>query len=244
MITKMVIALAFMVLAATSGFHDWFSKSEEDDKQGVFVCQLSFKEEQYNNRHAGSGFFIQYNGQNYGVTAKHILLFAKTDKMDSIDFGDELESFEFVSPADSTLRIKADRLINANPDEKLGNTFLGDWLIFEIEEDLPESVKVFEISSTLPQQGDYLSFKGFPYQSDTPSVPLKVEGSFTKMLDEYTFDMKVPKGNYGGCSGGPVTDQNGKVVGLVSMGYFDQNTQQQVFLPASIAYFIDVINNQ
>lgn len=240
----MVIAITFMVLATTSGFDDWFSKSEEDDKQAVFVCQVSFKEAQFNNHHAGSGFFIQYNGQNYGVTAKHILLFAKTDKMDSIDFGDELESFEFVSPSDSTLRIRAGQLINSNPDEKLGNTFFGDWLIFEIDEDLPESVKVFEISSKPPQTGDILSFKGFPYQSDTPSVPSKVEGGFLQVLDEFTFDMKVPKGNYGGCSGGPVTDQDGKVVGLVSMGYFDQNTQQQVFHPASIAYFIDVINNQ
>ena len=244
MITKMVIALAFMVLAPSPGFVEWFSQNLEESKQAVFVCQVSFKEAQYNNRHAGSGFFIQYNDQIYGVTAKHVLMFAKTDKMDSIDFGDELESFEFVSPTDSTLRIKAGRLINANPDEKLRNTFLGDWLIFEIDEDLPGSIKVFEISSQAPQKGDYLSFMGFPYQSDTPSVPSKVEGSFTKMLDEYTFDMKVPKGKYGGCSGGPVTDQNGKVVGLVSMGYFDQNTQQQVFHPASISYFIEVINNQ
>jgi sensor histidine kinase regulating citrate/malate metabolism len=53
---------------------------------------------------------------------------------------------------------------------------------------------------------------------------------------------EVSKGNYGGCSGGPVLDAQGKVVGIVSMGYFNEKENRMVFEPASLAYFKKVMD--
>ena len=53
--------------------------------------------------------------------------------------------------------------------------------------------------------------------------------------------MEVPQGRYNGCSGGPVIDEAGKLVGLVSMGYYNEAEKKMIFEPASIAYFLDII---
>lgn len=207
----------------------------------VFVCQVSFKDSHYNNAHAGSGFFISYRGTTYGVTAKHVLYFAKTESMNAVDFKGELKSWEFVSPADSLVKIRAGNLLNENSEELLSRPIKGDWLIFEIEDELPANIHVFEVSESEPEQGEKLSFTGYPYESNNPSKPLTIKGSYEGSEEEWVFTMKVSKGNYGGMSGGPVTNSKGEVVGLVSMGYFNEQTQRMVFQPASISYFKEVI---
>ena len=53
----------------------------------------------------------------------------------------------------------------------------------------------------------------------------------------------MPKGTYNGCSGGPVLDSEGKLVGIVSMGYFNEKENKMIFEPASLDYFKTVINN-
>lgn len=210
----------------------------------VFVCQVNFKDSQYNNAHAGSGFFISYRGSVYGVTAKHVLYFAKTESMDAVDFKGDLKSWEFVSPADSSVKIRAGNLLNKNSEELLSSPIKGDWLIFEIEDELPENIHVFEVSESEPIQGEELSFSGFPYESEDSTRPLTVRGVYKSSKTKLDFNMDVPRGNYGGMSGGPVLNSEGLVVGLVSMGYFNEEVQRMIFSPASVSYFKEVIDQE
>lgn len=205
--------------------------------QQVFVCQASFKNSKFDNKQAGTGFFIRFNKKVYGVTAKHVLLFTKTDKMNCVHFGEELIKFEFVSRKDASLRITASRLVNENSDEKIELPFHGDWLIFEILQELPESIFVFSLSENVLKQGDPLSFQGFPYQTEDPTLPIKVHGDYLEKMDSLRFRMKVPNGNYTGCSGGPIVDATNRLVGIVSSGYVDQHTNEMMLESASIQYF-------
>jgi hypothetical protein len=164
--------------------------------------------------------------------------------MTAVDFNGELKSWEFVSPADTAIRIKAGKLVNTNSDELLSEPLKGDWLIFEIEDELPENIHVFELSDVDPALGEELSFTGFPYESKDPLTPLTINGSYEGSEEKWVFTMNVPRGNYGGMSGGPVINSNEQIVGLVSMGYFNEEEQRMVFQPASVNYFKEVIDQE
>lgn len=244
LIIYFLISLVLAPNPETDLFKEQKNFPELSEKHKVFISSVKFHDPQYNKAHVGSGFFISHKGSVYGVTAKHVLYFAKTESMDAVDFNGELKSWEFISPSDPSIKIKAGNLLNHNSEELLSEPIKGDWLIFEIENELPENVHVFEISDVDPSIGEELSFTGFPYESKDPSLPLSVNGSYQGSEEQWVFTMNVPRGNYGGTSGGPVLNRNGQVVGLVSMGYFNEEEQRMIFLPASVSYFKEVIEQE
>jgi hypothetical protein len=89
--------------------------------------------------------------------------------------------------------------------------------------------------------GEEVRFLGYPYENDKA---ISVQGTFIGFTTENNLKLDVPKGNYDGCSGGPVLDTNGKVVGIVSMGYFNQKEQKMIFEPASLDYFKQIIKSK
>jgi hypothetical protein len=208
----------------------------------VFINRVLFNDSRFNKKHSGSAFFIRYKEKVYGVTAKHILQFTKTDTMKSVDFRNELVKWEFYIPNKPQFTIEAGRLVNANPNESLELPLFGDWLIFEINQSIPQEVHIFELSEKSLSAADELSVWGFPYNSSSPEIPFQTTGRFDRYnTASHSFYVNVPKNDFLGCSGGPVVDNQGKVVGLVSKGYFDETEQKMIFQPASISYFKEVL---
>lgn len=205
----------------------------------VFISDVKFHNSKFNNPHAGSGFLLKYKSKIYGITAKHVLFFAKTDSMKTVSFGNELKSWTLKSKTKFKNSIKVDSLINENKEEKIEMPPKGDWLVFNISKKIPLTAKVFEIREKKLEIGEAVSFLGFPYKSEKP---IRVTGTFLGFTKDGNLRLDVPKGNYGGCSGGPVFDKNGKLVGIVSMGYYNQKLKKQIFEPASLNYFKEVIS--
>lgn len=203
----------------------------------VLVCNVKFKKSQFNNAHAGSGFLLSYKNKVYGITAKHVLFFAKTDSMKTISFGNELLSWNFNSKKTKTT-IPAGKLINENTNEYIKMPPDGDWLIFEITEKIPKDITVYSLRNKPIQVEESLHFLGYPYKSE---VPINITGKFIGFTPEQNLRLDVPKGNYSGCSGGPVLDTDGKLIGIVSLGYYDEENRKMVFEPASLDYFKQVI---
>jgi hypothetical protein len=216
------------------------SKWAMAQQDSVLVCDVRFKSPKFDNGHAGSGFLLKYKNQIYACTAKHVLFFAKTDAMKTISFGDDLESWSFVSKTDPEIRISAGKLINEDGTEPLAMPPNGDWLVFGTHTEVPSGIHLFEIRTNVLKVGERLYFMGYPYGSNHP---MKVEGSFKGYTEAGNLSLDVPKGTYNGCSGGPVFDDQGQLVGLVSLGYIDQKTDTMVFEPASTEYFKKIIDN-
>ena len=205
----------------------------------VFVCDVKFKNSKFDNSHAGSGFLLKYKDKVYGITAKHVLFFAKTDSMNTISFGEDLKSWNFSSKTQQDKVIKAGKLINEDTNEKLEMPPKGDWLIFEVEGDIPKDVVLYSIRDRPLKIGDKVHFLGYPYKS---VEPVNVKGEYIGLTNDNNLRLDVPKGNYNGCSGGPVLDSEGKLVGIVSMGYFNEKENKMIFEPASLEYFKEVIH--
>lgn len=207
----------------------------------VLVCDVKFKKQKFNNPHAGSGFLLEYDGKVYACTAKHVLFFAKTDSMKTISFGGKLKSWEFVSKKNEKNKVLAGKLINENPNEAIEMPPKGDWLVFEIQGDVPKDIIIYSLREKPLNKGEKVSFLGYPYNT---TKPVNVVGSLIDFTKEGNLSLDVPKGNYAGCSGGPVLDTNGKLVGLVSMGYFDQKENKMVFEPSSSDNFKALIKSK
>lgn len=205
----------------------------------VLVCDVKFKNSEFDNPHAGSGFILKHNNKFYGVTAKHVLFFAKTDSMSSISFNGQLKSWQFISKINKNTSIEAGELVNEDKNERIVMPPKGDWLIFEIKGDLPNDVIVYSLREEPLEKGESFHFLGYPYKSEKP---IKVIGSYIGNTPEGNLRLEVPEGNYGGCSGGPVLDNKGKLVGIVSMGYFDNKAKKMVFEPASLDYLKQVLS--
>ncbi|MBR9853082.1 MAG: trypsin-like peptidase domain-containing protein [Algicola sp.] len=200
----------------------------------VLVCDVKFKTSKFDNGHAGSGFLVKYDKKVYACTAKHVLFFAKTENMKTISFGNDLKSWSFISKKNPDIKLLAGKLINENKEEPLAMPPNGDWLVFETMGEIPDGLHLFDLRTNSLEIGERLYFMGYPYGSN---VPIKVEGRFKGYTETGNLSLDVPKGTYNGCSGGPVFDRQGLLVGLVSMGYIDQTTDSMVFEPASVEYF-------
>nr|WP_298930921.1 trypsin-like peptidase domain-containing protein [uncultured Allomuricauda sp.] len=205
----------------------------------VLVCKASFKDSKFDNPHAGSAFLLRYEGKMYACTAKHVLFFAKTDSMKTISFGDELKSWEFVSKMNEKNKVLAGKLINESTNEAITIPPKADWLVFEIQGDIPKDIITYTLREKPLREGEKVHFLGYPYNT---AEPVNVVGSFIGLTQEGNLSLDIPKGTYGGCSGGPVLDAKGKLVGLVSMGYFNQKESKMVFEPSSTKHFQSIIN--
>ena len=229
---KKIISISLFLLSVTAMF------SQTDS---VFVSTVKFNNPVFDNSHAGSGFFLSYKGSVYGVTAKHVLFFAKTDGMNTISFNGQLKSWSFTSKYNSKRDFRLGKLINENPNEKLEMPPKGDWLIFKTNHSISKNSVVYSLRDTPLKINEIVSFLGIPYKN---KKAIRITGRFIGFTKEGNLRLDVPKGTYNGCSGGPVIDSAGKIVGIVSMGYYNNKTKKMVFEPASTNYFKNTIENQ
>ena len=207
----------------------------------VLICDAKFKDSQYDNAHAGSACLVKVDKKTYLVTAKHVLYFAKTQSMNSVSFGDSLLSWNCYPKDRPSKTVKAGRLINEDRNEKLEGMFEGDWLIFEIQGKLPEELAVYNIRKEALEPGEVIQFLGYPYKKEDNS-PIRIKGKFSTYTKHNNFKAEVPAAHYNGCSGGPVLDADGKLIGLVSMGWFNEETNEMTFEPTGLWYFLNVLS--
>lgn len=224
--------LTFYILLSTYLIIGCSSSKFLKSKPIGLINNVSYHNPKFNNNNASNGFLISYLNNTYAITAKHILMIAKTNKMKFIDFENELKEWKMQSKNDSTKYVILNKLLNQNRSDSLTWNYINtkwdtynDWLIFSIKENN---------SNHTP-----LKFRNKPLK--TNELLYAVGWSYKDSIGEqrlYKYKFKKTENNYhslvevsgpeslGGLSGAPVVDIDGKVVGLVSSGWKDETTNE------------------
>lgn len=167
-----------------------------------------------------NAFIVDTGADTVGVTCKHIfMVFHNRQGATSISLGDDFRSWAFRSSRDSTRVVRARRLINADPDEPIGD-FAGikdrDWLVFELD-GWSDGVYPLKVRYTPLKSGETIYAVGRSlserHDPDPVPSPLQVVRVFPAYYYVRPLDLGIDPAH---TSGSPVIDANGYLVGLVS----------------------------
>jgi hypothetical protein len=151
------------------------------------------------------------------VTAKHILTYFKSEKMNSVSFQNSLKTWKMFpknNPADFVI---IDKMINENENETIDRIpSKNDWLLFSVKKK-SENIQPLKFRPTPLKKGEKIYIIGWRY-TDENCPQVIYEGNFVE-YDNGTIlfstkklqDNKIP-----GLSGSPVIDSKGHLIGIMS----------------------------
>jgi hypothetical protein len=213
------------------------------------INNVSYTDSSFDNPNASNGFLVAYENETYAITAKHILMIAKTTHMTFVDFEGSLKAWRMHPKNDNNSYVVIDELLSTNRKDSLTWNYMNtnwdtynDWLVFSVKEN-KTTHKPLKFRKKPLKKGESLYAVGWSYK-DSIGKQRVYEYKFDNTEGNYhnLIQIQGPK-SLGGLSGAPIVDKNGRVVGLVSSGWEDEKTKQ-VFLEAtSMKNVIDFISN-
>lgn len=227
-----IVTLVLTYLMSCSPIKKW-----QQNSIGL-INNVSYSDSAFDNPNASNGFLVQHKNKTYAITAKHILMIAKTDDMKFVDFEGNLKQWKMHPKNDSTSYLIIDELLNTNRTDSLNWDYMftnwdtyNDWLVFSIKENKTNH-KPLKFRKKPLEKGENLYAIGWSY-SDTTGIQRVYEYQFDETEGNYhnLTQIKGPK-SLGGLSGAPIVDQQGELVGLVTSGGEDEVTKE-IYLQAT-----------
>lgn len=222
--SRIIMAAGTVLVAATLGFcqtdasteyGQWMSQPQSEWPQIAMINQIEYTD--VNHSIAGCGFLLHTGDEILAATAKHILMFFKSDTMESVDFRGSLKRWKMFPKNNPDDVIVLDELINANPEESLDSVpSEKDWLLFTVRERC-ERIQPLRFRSEPMESGEAVYIIGWRY-SDKNCPQVVYEGNFAReetgsllITTKELSDNTMP-----GLSGSPVIDSRGYLIGLMS----------------------------
>jgi len=221
---------------------NWTQRPISQWKQIALINNVKFNNAKYNNPYAGSAFLLDTGKGIVAVTAKHVLLLAKSKQMNSVHFKGSLKQWIFHPKGDSAQPIVAERLINADNNELLDPAKLmdKDCIVFSLKS-VPNHIRALKLRNTPIQPNEIVYVIGCPYV-DKSCVQNVYKGTFVRKQGvNLLVRLENTQLNLGGMSGGAVIDKNGEVVGVVSRMLRDAQTKEVLLAPVSTNYLKKVL---
>jgi hypothetical protein len=190
-------------------------KPQSEWPQITMINQIEYTDK--NHPVAGCAFLLDTGDEILAATAKHVLIYFKSEAMKSVSFGETLKRWKMFPKNNPEDVVVVDRLINEDPEEPLEDIpSERDWLLFTIKE-RSENIQSLKFRSRPMKEGEMVYIIGWRYtDKDCPQVVYEgnfvrsEEGSFLITTKELT-DNTTP-----GLSGSPVIDSKGYLLGLMS----------------------------
>jgi len=197
----------------------WMTENPGDWPRITMINQIEYADAEHPI--AACGFLLDTGDEILAATAKHVLIYFKSESMDSVSFQGNLKAWRMFpkdSPGDLVV---IDRLINENAREPLERIPSSrDWLLFTIRE-RSEAVQPLRLRSTPLRAGETVYVIGWRYPDEGRQrvhegrFVRRDKGSVLVSIDALT-DNTIP-----GLSGSPVIDAQGQVIGLMSTKFGD-----------------------
>jgi len=178
---------------------DWMTEDPADWPRIAMINQIEYTDSEHPS--ADCGFLLDNGDEILAATAKHVLIYFKSEAMDSVSFEGTLKAWRMFPKDKPGDAVVIDRLINEDPKERLERIPSSlDWLLFTLRK-TTDAVQPLRLRFTPLQKGETVYVLGWRYP-DEGSVLVSIDA-----LKENT----IP-----GLSGAPVIDANGNVIGLMS----------------------------
>lgn len=232
--SNLLFALFLLVTMSSS------SCAQEKVSQATFPAialtnGIEFVDPKFDQPRFSCGFLLKHNTETFAVTAKHLLKIIKTEQMTTLVLDNSIKKWAFYPLDKKDELIVADKLLNENSAENLDDksTYDEDWLLFSVKTN-KSNVKPLELRTTPLTPGEKLFVIGWTRKMEEGSQRV-YEFEYYKTIGNRLLlkDIIVPE-QFGGLSGGPVVDQQGLLVGIVSGGTLDPDTKNKYFSPCSI----------
>ena len=240
-IMKKAVIFVFLCFVALNCFAQEKVSSKKFDEI-TLVNGITFFDSKFDQPRFSCGFLLKHGKDTLAITAKHILKVIKSDQMKSVSFENNIKSWCLYPLTKNTETVIIDRLLNENKSELLADksTYINDLLVFSIKEN-HSKVKPLEIRDSALIQGEKLYVIGWTRKMESGEQRV-YEFEFYKIIGDRILlkDIIVPE-QFGGLSGAPVVDENGKVVGIVSGATTDPESKKKFFSPFYLTKLVSFI---
>jgi len=196
-------------------YGQWMAKPQNMWPQITMINQIEYIDK--NHPIAGCGFLLDAGNEVFAATAKHVLIFFKSNSMEKVSFDNTLKLWKMFPKDNPDDLVVVDKLINEDKGEVLGEAPVGqDWLLFTLKKRSPD-IQPLRLRSDLIQEGETVYIIGWRY-SDKNCSQVIYEGNYVRseggshlITTEEFADNTMP-----GLSGSPVIDSKGYLLGLMS----------------------------
>jgi hypothetical protein len=199
----------------SGGYGSWMDKPQSEWPQITMINQID-----YTDKHceiAGCGFLLDTGDEVLAATAKHILIYFKSDSMEAVSFGNSLKQWRMFPKNNPDDVVVVDTLLNENQDEPLEEIPPArDWLLFTVKS-RSESIQPLRFRTAALEEGETVYIVGWRY-SDKDCPQVVYEGRFERP-DTGSFlisTKELADNTMPGLSGSPVIDSEGYLIGLMS----------------------------
>jgi len=228
---KSIYLFFFLISASINSFAQAKVSLKKFDEIAL-VNEIAFFDSKFDQSRFSCGFLVKYGKDTLAITAKHLLNVIKSEQMKAVSFENNIKSWNLYPLTKKAELVITDKLLNEDKGELLKNksTYVNDLLVFSIKENRSK-VKPLEIRTAPLVPGEKLYAIGWTRKMESGEQRV-YEFEFYKIMGNRILlkDVVVPE-LFGGLSGAPVVDENGKLVGIVSGSTTDPDTKQRYFSP-------------
>ena len=198
----------------------WVGKPISEWPKIALINEVQFKNgDRYVHpsfKYAGTGFLIDNGKDTLAATGKHILWIAKNKQSKATEVNAALKEWVMRPKGDVQDSAVIGGLLNEDPNEVLegkGSTVQDrDWIVFTVKKSSP-NLYPLKPRYTQVKPGEKVYILSCAYDDSLCTVH---EG---KVYQKYGMDILIErdmKTHKGGCSGSPVIDVNGYLIGIIT----------------------------
>lgn len=231
-----LIFFYFIAFIWASGCRGQEVSSNKVFKEIALVNSIEFIDPKYDQPKFGCGFLIKYKDEIFAVTARHILKIIKPENMTALSMEGFVKNWTLYPLNHKFEVVICDKLLNEDKSELLESksAYKKDWLVFSIRQN-SSNITPLEIRNTPLIPGEKLYVAGWTRKMENGTQRV-YEFQYYKTVSNRILlkDILVPE-KFGGLSGAPLVDENGLLVGIVSNGTVDPDSNKKFFSPCSAA---------
>ncbi|GEO04934.1 hypothetical protein AAE02nite_25980 [Adhaeribacter aerolatus] len=242
-----ILLKTFLVISLLLSFTSCSGQEKVSTKnfdEITLVNHIQFHNNKYDQQKFSCGFLLEANNDTFAVTAKHLLKVIKPQEMKALLFEGMVKQWSMYPLNKKEEMVVMDKLLNQSKAELLDSkaTYENDWLVFSVKKNYSK-VKPLQLRTSALQPGEKLYVVGWTRtMEDGPQRVYEFEYYKTIANRILLKDVIAPE-KFGGLSGAPLVDAQGLVVGIVSNGTTDPDSNKKYFSPCALVSLASFLNN-